>query len=775
MNGCGNGCERMKPAEDDFLRPGGALLGALGSRLLEQLGLDRQPQAGDRIGPFELTRELGRGGMGVVFLAERADGAFAQQVALKWVPGSAALGAAQAQLARERSLLAGLDHAGIARLIDGGRSEEGWQWFAMEYVDGLRLDRHAIERGLELRKRVALMLPLCDAVGYAHRRLIVHRDLKPSNVMVAREGTLKLLDFGIAGLIAGEDQTPAALTPGWASPEQRDGSQIGTASDIYQLGLILAYLIVAERLQARDSGALSGTRIGDPGPSAIDPRSITQRDLRDIALRATAEPADARYASAELLAADLRAWLEQRPVAARGGGTLYRAERLLRRRPLMVSAAAAAALSLFALTLALAEQRDLARDQARRAQISAIEAQRESERARAALGFLGELLGKAQPGEHRGKVPSVEDALASGAERLRVDSDMPASMRGELLARLGMIHIERSEFGRARSLLESGVELLRQGQAEPAVVAEASANLAYTLDYAESDVALPMMDEAITVLAGFPAQDPLRLRFVRLRASILFGTGRYEEAIDSLRGCIDEAIKRLGEDSAETAMARILLAMSLNALGRHEEGLQQAQRGWDTLVTVLGPLHPRTVQAGNSYASGLYNMRRYPEQIAVLDALLDAGRQLWGDRHPRIALLLTWQGAGFLGLGQPEDAIRVLSLAELIYDEADPADDLGSPNTLGALGDAYAALGNDEAATATYARMLAREGQRTTALPPDNGSRALKPARLYLRQGRLAEAKAMLDEAHGRAARAGSSGEQIQMEIANLRAQLPDK
>jgi len=764
----------MNDTEDDFLRPGGALLGALGTRLLEQLGLDRQPQPGDRIGPFELRRELGRGGMGVVFLAERADGAFAQQVALKWVPGSAALGAAQTQLARERSLLAGLDHAGIARLIDGGRSEEGWQWFAMEFVDGLRLDRHAIERGLGLRERVALMLPLCEAVGYAHRRLVVHRDLKPSNVMVAREGTLKLLDFGIAGLIAGDESGPTALTPGWASPEQREGLAIGTASDIYQLGLILAFLAAADATAARDSDALAGTRLGEAGPSAVDPRCIALRDLRAIALHATAEQPEARYASTEALAADIRAWLEHRPVGARGGGALYRAGRLLRRRPLGVAAATATAIALAALTFALAVQRDLAREQARRAEAAAEAALRESERSRAALGFLGELLGKAQPGEHRGRIPTVEDALASGAERLRDDAGMPGSLRGELLARLGMIHIERSEFGRARALLESALELLRAHQADPVVLAEALGSLAYTLDYAESNTALPMMEQAIATFREDSGQDALRLRFERLHASILFGTGRYAEAVERLQACAEESAAQLGEDAVETAMARVLLAMSLNALGRHDEGLQQAQRGWQSLSATLGPMHPRTVQAGNSVASGLYNQGRYVEQIAVLDALLESGRQLWGERHPRIALLLTWKGAGFMGLSQPEEALHVLNLAEAIYDEFDPADDLGSPNTLGALGDALAAMGRDQEAMATYERMLTRERERTTALPPDNGSRALKPARLLVRLGRTAEARQALDEAAARAQRAGPSAARIVEEITQLRSRLPE-
>lgn len=760
----------MQTDDEDFLRPGAALAGPLGERLLERLGLDRQPAVGDRIGPFTLLRELGRGGMGAVFLAERADGAFAQRVALKWAPDSLRADQTQALLARERSLLAGLDHPHIARLIDGGRSAEGWQWFAMEVVDGLRLDLHARERGLSLRARVALMLPLCEALGFAHRRLVIHRDLKPSNVMVSREGVLKLLDFGIAGLLEQDAQGPQALTPGWASPEQARGAPLTTASDVFQLGLLLAFLIDASAAPALASTALAGTRLGMADAGAPDAAAVTDPDLRAIVRRACAAAPEARYASAEAVAADILAWLEHRPVQARGGGARYRSVRLLQRHPVASAAATLGAAAILGLGLALLLQRDLARAQAERAEAEAAAAQRESERARAALGFLGELLGKAQPGEHRGRIPTVEDALASGAQRLREDPAMPASLRGELLARLGMIHIERSEFGRARSLLEPAVALLRGSGVEAPLLAEATGSLAYALDYTESELALPMMDEAIALLAGLPPQDALRLRLQRLRASILFGIGRYAEAVDSLQACIEEAAARLGEDAAETALARILLAMSLNALGRYDEGIAQSQRGWEDLKVRLGPLHPRTVQAGNSFASGLYNQGRYAEQVAVLEQLLDSGRQLWGEAHPRIALLLTWQGAGHLGLAQPQEAIALLSRAAAIYDAAEPADDLGSPNTLGALGDAFVAAGRDAEALAAYERMLARERERTTALPPDNGARALKPARLLLRLGRQAEARAMLDEAQSRAERAGAAA--IADEIVRLRAQL---
>jgi hypothetical protein len=397
-------------------------------------------------------------------------------------------------------------------------------------------------------------------------------------------------------------------------------------------------------------------------------------------------------------------------------------------------------------------------------------AQREAQRSRAAVQFLGELLANAEPGVHRGQVPTVEDALAAGAARLRAAEDLPASLRGELLARLGAIHIERSEFGAARGLLEAAVPLLRGPGVETAVLGEALGNLAYTLDYADSSRALPLIDEGIALLGRDPAQAPARLRLQRLRGSLLYGIGHYPDAIAALRAHLDEATRVLGDRAPEAAMSRVLLAMSLNAGGQPDAAMVQAERGWTDLREALGATHPRTVQAGNAYASALYNHQRFDEQVAVLDRLLVDGTTLWGAEHPRVALLLTWKGAGLLGLGRHADAAAVLERAAAIYDAADPEDDLGSPNTLAALGDAYVGLRRVDDALDAWRRMYARERERTTALPPDDGHRALRPARLLASLGRHAEARPHLDEALARARRATPPAQKVVDEAEALRA-----
>lgn len=755
--------------EDDFLAPGGALAGVLGQRLLRQLG-PSTVKPGLRCGPFELVRALGRGGMGEVWLARRADGAFEQQVALKWLQ-SALQRDADALLGRERGLLAGLDHPHIARLIDGGRGDEGLTWFAMEYVDGLRLDAHAREHRLDLRARVRLLLPLCAALAFAHRRLVVHGDLKPANVMVDREGQPKLLDFGIARLLkAGSEVIPAALTPAWASPEQRRGDALGTASDVYQLGLLLACLAELPAQGDLSSTALPETVVAAPPTAhAVPPATVAEPELRAIALRACAPRPEQRYPSMDAFADDLRAWLQHRPVAAVSAAPLYRLRKRLRRHPLASALGVAGSVALIALGIGLQQQREAALDAAARAEREALLARRESERSAAALGFLGELLGKAQPGEHRGRVPTVEDALEAGAERLRDESTMSPALRGALLARLGTIRIERSEFGQARALLEAAVPLLRGADQDPVLLSEAEGELAYSLDYSDSARALPLFDGAIARLNALPGEQARRLRLQRLRASLLYGIGRYEDAAQALGAHLTESDANFGEDSVESGMGRVLLAMSLNAQGDIEGGLAASAQAWRTLKAALGEAHPRSVQAGNGYASALYNHGRYAEQIAVLDELLATAGTLWGEAHPRVALLLTWKGAGLLAMQRAAEAVEALERAAALYAAADPDDDLGSPNTLGALGDAYAALGRSEDALAAYARMADVERERTTALPPDDGSRAIKPARLLVQLGRHAEARRALSEAESRAARSGHANASLRRELDALR------
>lgn len=282
--------------------------------------------AGDTIGPWRLVREIGAGGMGSVWLAERADGGLRRPVALKlprlvWGRGLAE------RMARERDILATLEHPNIARLYDAGVDALGRPWLALEHVEGRPIDAFAHERALSVRQRVELLLQACDAVAYAHGRLVIHRDLKPSNILVDREGRVKLLDFGIAKLVQGDAPAAAtaltelagrAFTPAYASPEQRRGEPLGTASDVYSLGVVAYELLAGQRPPPDDGGPpRASARALDPSAAAA-----LRGDLDAVLARALGEAPAQRYATVDALAQDLRRHLAGESISARPRGVL---------------------------------------------------------------------------------------------------------------------------------------------------------------------------------------------------------------------------------------------------------------------------------------------------------------------------------------------------------------------------------------------------------------------------------------------------------------------
>jgi tetratricopeptide (TPR) repeat protein/predicted Ser/Thr protein kinase len=298
-----------------------------------------RPETGAVVGSYRLVRELGSGGMGAVWLAERADGSFAQQVAIKFSRTGLVTAAAEQRLRSERRILAQLQHPHIARLLDGGSVGPGVPYFVMEYVDGQPLMMYARQNQLPLPERVRILADICLAVHFAHQRLIVHRDLKPANILVDSGGRVQLLDFGVAKLLQPEEEVGAATgfyTPGYASPEQLAGLPVTTASDIYSLGLIGFELLAGERPRVAAGEDL-------PAPSSVNP--AVDRDLDSIVRLSTLREPDRRYPSARSLAEDLLRYLDGRPVTARRDTLSYRMSKFVRRNRTATAILAAAILS----------------------------------------------------------------------------------------------------------------------------------------------------------------------------------------------------------------------------------------------------------------------------------------------------------------------------------------------------------------------------------------------------------------------------------------------
>ncbi len=311
------------------------------------------PATEQRFGHYSIIREIGVGGMGAVFLARRSDGEFDQLVAIKIVRQIIADSHLIDRFKRERQILAPLNHPNIARLLDGGVSEDGRPFLAMEYIEGDTLTKYADDQNLSLRARIELFLKVCSAVAYAHRNLIVHRDLKPNNIMVTFDGSPKLLDFGLAKLLddsinSDSEQTHTAfraLTPAYASPEQIRGENITTASDIYSLGIILYELLTGERPYKTEGKSIDEiirtvSSIKPTMPSQVGPSGAKLKgDLDNIVLTALRPEPERRYKSVEQFADDLDRSLKGLPVSARPNTFKYRAEKFIKRNRYGVAAA----------------------------------------------------------------------------------------------------------------------------------------------------------------------------------------------------------------------------------------------------------------------------------------------------------------------------------------------------------------------------------------------------------------------------------------------------
>ncbi len=343
--------------------------------------------AGRMIDRYRIIREIGRGGMGAVYLAERADDEYQKQVALKLIKRGMDTDSVLRHFRNERQILAGFDHPNIARLLDGGTSDDGLPYFVMEFVEGLPIDEYCDTHALSIAARLQLFREICAAVSYAHRHLVIHRDIKRSNILVTAEGVPKLLDFGIAKILQ-EDGAPLAtltgqrlMTPEYASPEQARGERVTTASDVYSLGVVLYELLTGQspyRLTTRTSAEISHAISNQQPerPSTVSrgasfqlaaSRDLKSRatalrgDLDNIVLMALRKEPERRYQSVEQFAEDIRRHLENRPVLARKDTSGYRATKFVRRNKTALTAAAVVLLVLVGGIIATSWQAQKAR------------------------------------------------------------------------------------------------------------------------------------------------------------------------------------------------------------------------------------------------------------------------------------------------------------------------------------------------------------------------------------------------------------------------------
>ena len=706
---------------------------------------------GQLLGPYRLVREIGRGGMGVVFLAERADGQFEQQVALKLVQ----LGSSAGRLSRfrrERQILATLDDVRIARLLDGGVTVEGLPFLVMEYVDGEPIDLYCEKQQLSIRERLQLFLETCHAVSAAHRQLVVHRDLKPSNVLVASDGAVKLLDFGIAKLISPDDvpessaEWTIAMTPSYASPEQFLGQPITVASDVYQLGLMF-FRLLSGRLpyDVRTGGAAKAQRliceVPPPKPSAAlrelsrdEPSTVAsgafpvfdeedlkawerslKGDLDNIAVKALAKSPKDRYSSVDALIADVERYLAGQPVAARQPTLAYVTGKFISRHRLAVTSAALVALLFVGLVATYTAQLRRERDRAESARIVAEQSKEQAERLRdeaeSLSGSLVDLFSLADP--ERGPDDPVDalNLLERSVERLRGELDEHPLATARLLHTLGEIYTKLDREDKAAELIDEVLAVrrahLERGHPE---IAETANQLGMIYGHLRRfDEADALLSEALMAREAAGEVELVALTLnnlgnLRWRQGELQDAESYHRRAFEIREALPEPDPvRIG-DSANN------LGVLLNALSRSEEAIPFFRRAIELHEEAYGPDHATPAVARNNLGIAALKLGDWDEAEAQFRRAAESWQKAYGATHTRtlraqynVANTLRWQG-------QLEACAAALARQLEIQESLDPPVPAEVGRTLSTLGAVLTDLGDfDQAATLLDRSVAVRE------------------------------------------------------------------
>jgi serine/threonine-protein kinase len=736
---------------------------------------DEAPPPG-RIGPYRVLGRLGRGGMGEVLLAERADGLFDQRVAIKLLRHGMASDEVLSRFSRERRILARLEHPHIARLLDGGATEDGRPYFVMELVEGQPITEYCRSRSLTVEERLQLLQDGCDAVAAAHRNLVVHRDLKPSNVLVTKDGEVKLLDFGIAKLLGPDDTGEAAaetrtehrlLTPAYAAPEQILGEPVTTATDVWALGALGYELVTGtlpQKREGRSAAALAAQAAEDvterpsarvareplealpfASPTEADRRRLERRlrgDLDNILLAALRREPERRYASVTALSGDLRRHREGQPVKARADTFGYRFSKFVRRNRVGV---AAAVLVLASLVGGLA----VAAWQAKRAEAHAKSAAAAARRAEAVKEFLIGLFEVADPEQASGGSVTASELLDQAGKRLQTELSSEPDVQADLLEAVARIDKGMGRLATADDLAKRSLQIReRILPAGDAAIGRSLATLGSVklysgkLDEAEKELA-----RALAILEATDGPDSLSTARARSDyAQVYFWKGQADKAHEIESRVWGTYRKVLGDDNPQTAMHLRNLGVLLDELDRVDEAEKAYRDSQAILIRQLGPDH---VNLGYSYVNlaGLLSGRRNrpAEAEELYKKTLEIRRKQLGPKHQAVGQALQLTALFYLYQSRLEESEATYLEALELFRGIDPKHfEIGKCNNGLALiasrrGDYAKAEKKLEEVEAHFREVL---GEKHPFVWQVRGNRASQIAL----QGRLAEAEAIESE-----------------------------
>lgn len=622
-----------------------------------------------QIAGYRVIRELGRGGMGRVWLAERALDGATQAVALKQILHGRWDEDDLRRFQRERRILAALDHPNIAALIDGGRDQSGAPYLATTYVDGVALDRHCRDNHIARRERVRLLRDVASAVAHAHRNLVVHRDLKPANILVTRDGVPKLLDFGIARLLDEAAITttgPSQMTLRYAAPEQvqQGVSAAGTSVDVYALGVLL-YELIAEVSPYGDYGNTAGLLRAilekQPAPPSRLRAHQFDRDLDSICLRALRKRAEDRYASADALVADLDRWLNGEPVEARREERGYRLRAVLRRYWIVIATVVAmlSGIAGFVAFHVAALDRQLA------------ETERERDKAKAVSAYFEELFASANPSATRAGDLTAKELLSLSVARLEegdltgMDNDARASMfhaAGRIMRTQGLAEEAARMFDRALTLW-----LALPSVPENEVADAYNERAMVHFSRGEYEETLAALTKALDRRDAMGDRGSVqRGVLLQLRSVCLRTMGRNAEAIAALSESVAVLAGQLPESRANYATSLGNLGTFLVTEGKLDDGHAKLKESLSQLALLKPERTPLLLSLRRNYAMSLRELGRFDEADREYADLLTRMRDFFGNEHVEIARTQHSLAQTLMVQGRIDEADQALDEAERV-------------------------------------------------------------------------------------------------------------
>jgi len=636
--------------------------------------LDR---AGETVGPYNLLRLIAEGGMGAVWLAERADGILQRPVALKLPRGVWSRPELLSRMAREREILASLNHPHIARLYDAGLASDGQPYLALEYVEGRPLDVHARAAGLDIRARLRLFLQVAQAVAHAHARLVVHRDLKPSNILVTGDGEVRLLDFGIAKLLEGGQAheteltrlSGRALTLAYASPEQVSGEPIGVASDVYSLGVVLYELLTGSLpyQPARDSrGAVEEAILNadpaKPSETTVDAssRKVLRSDLDTVVLKALKKKAEERYSTVNAFADDLERWLQGRPVVAQPDSLLYRLRKFVGRNKLAVSAAASILVAILAGAAVAVWQ----------ARVALAEKQRAEE----VKEFISAIFRDADPyAASSGQVPTVLDLLKQARDKIDGSLGERPELRVELLNLVGESLLSLQENDTAEQVVGQALEVGRRslGEDDPRTL-HARVLMSQVHRFRGRTEEMRAELDALVPALRAKADASLELAVaLKQQANLAIDVGRYEDAETAAREASEMAMEVLGPSHPETTKTAMLLALSYLYAKKPRESAEAAERAYRHALELHqgNEKHPLVIEVRAVLGRALGEAGNSERAVEELSGAVRDAAEVFGDSSMMVGFYSQNLVGHLLDLGELEAALEASDRSRAILSE----------------------------------------------------------------------------------------------------------